>query len=42
MVFFGNLWSSIKEVKPPFLLIVEDVISLEAMPRNQASSCIEV
>ena len=40
-VFLGTPWSSIKEVKPPFLLVVEDGISLEAMQGNRASSCIE-
>ena len=40
-VFLGTLWSSIKEVKPPFLLVVEDGIALEAMQGNRASSCIE-
>ena len=40
-VFLGTLWSSIKEVKPPFLLVVEDGFALESMQGNQATSCIE-
>ena len=40
-VFLGNLWSSIKEVKPPFMFDVEHGIALEAMQGNQALSCIE-
>ena len=40
-VFLGTLWSSIKEVKPPFVFDVEHRIALEAMQGNRASSCIE-
>ena len=37
-VFFWTLWSSIKEVKDPFVFDVEDGIALQAMQVNQASS----
>ena len=37
-VFLGTLWSSIKEVKPPFVFDVEHRIALEAMQGNRASS----
>ena len=40
-VFLGILWSFIKEVKPPFMLVVEDGIALETMQENQASSYIQ-
>ena len=39
-VFLWTLWSSIKEVKPLFFLVLEDGIALEAMQGNRASSCI--
>ena len=38
MVFLGILWSSVKEVKAPFLFDVEHGIALQAMHVNQASS----
>ena len=41
MAFLGTLWSFIKEVKPPFMFVVEYVIALEAMLGNRASSCFE-
>ena len=37
-VFLGTLWSSIKEVKAPFMFDMEHGIALHAMPVNQASS----
>ena len=37
-VFLETLWSSIKEVKPPFVFYVEHGIALEAMQGNRASS----
>ena len=40
-MFLGTLWSSIKEVKPPFEFDVEHGIALEAMQGNQASFCIK-
>ena len=36
-VFLGTLWSSIKEVKAPFVFDVEHGIGLHAMPVNRAS-----
>ena len=38
MVFLGTLWSSIKDVKAPFLFYVEHGIGLQAMQVNWASS----
>ena len=35
---FLGLWSSINEVKPPFVFDVEHGISLEVMQKNRASS----
>ena len=40
-MFLGTLWSSTKEVKPPFLFDVEHGIALEEMEWNRASSCVE-
>ena len=37
-MFFWTLWSSVKEVKAPFLFDVEHGIALQAMHVNQASS----
>ena len=37
-VFLGTLWSSIKEVKTPFVFDVEHGIALQAMKVNRASS----
>ena len=37
-VFLGIVWSSIKEVKPPFVFDVEHGIALEAIQGNQALS----
>ena len=37
-VFFGILWSSIKEVKAPFLFGVEHGIAMHGMQVNRASS----
>ena len=34
MVFLGTCWISIKEVKPSFVLVVEDGIALEVMQGN--------
>ena len=36
--FSGNLWSSIKEVKAPFIFDGEDGIALNAIQGNRASS----
>ena len=41
MVILRMVWSSIKEVKPPFVFDVEDIIALEAIQGHPASSCIE-
>ena len=41
-MFLGTLWSSIKEVKPPFVFHMEHRIALVAMQGNQASSHGEV
>ena len=38
MVIMGTLWSSIKEVKAPFMIDVEHGISLQAMQVNRGSS----
>ena len=37
-VFLGTLWSSIKEVKAPFMFDVEHGIALHAMQVNWAAS----
>ena len=37
-VFLGTLWSSIKEVKAPFVFDVEHRIALYVMQLNRASS----
>ena len=38
MGFLGTLWSSIKEVKAPFMFDVELGIALQAIEGNRASS----
>ena len=38
-VFLGTLWSSIKQVKAPYVFDGEHRISLHAMQGNHASSC---
>ena len=40
-VFLGTLWSSIKEVKSPFVFDVEDGIALQVMQVNRISSCFQ-
>ena len=40
-MFLGTLWSSIKEVKPPFVFDGEHGSALEAMQGNRPSSCLE-
>ena len=40
-VFLGTLWSSIKEVKYPFVFEGEQGIALHSMQRNWASSRFE-
>ena len=40
-LFLGILWSSIKQIKAPYLLDWEHEIALHAMQGNQASSCCE-
>ena len=37
-MFLGIVWSSLKEVKPPFMFDVGHGIALEAMQGNRASS----
>ena len=37
-VFLGNLWSSIKQIKVPYVFNGEDGIALHAMQGNRASS----
>ena len=38
MVILGTLWSSIKEVKVPFMIDVEHGTSLQALQVNRGSS----
>ena len=38
-VFWGNLWSSIKQVKAPYMFDGEHEIALHAVQGNRSSSC---